>query len=89
MPHYDLYVLCSECGALHPMGVGVHLNEGPVNEQSVGETYDEESLPPQLSAIRRRQTLCLKTGRRVVQDDLKKIFLVPVRVGPQRPQKLD
>lgn len=81
MPQYDVYVSCSECGVVHPMGVRVYLEHGPAGEQSIGETYKGAPLPPQISAIERRKVLCLKTGKLIVQENLDQIFLLPIRLG--------
>ena len=75
MPQYDIYVLCSECGSVHPMGIGIFLDAAPFDDQSIEQIYEKNFLPPQLQAIEGHQTLCLKTGKRFIQNDLKKIFL--------------
>jgi hypothetical protein len=77
MPQYDIYVFCDECGSVHPMGLGIHLAMGPLDEQSIDEVWDRISLPPQIQAIKDHKTLCLKTGKWFVQKDLKEIFLKP------------
>jgi hypothetical protein len=79
VPQYDIYVLCNQCGALHPMGVRVHLDEGPHAKQSIGVTYQGKSRPPQILALEGHKTLCLKTGRLFVQEDDKQVFLIPIR----------
>jgi hypothetical protein len=75
MPQYDIYVLCSECGSVHPMGIGIFLDAAPFDDQSIEQIYEKNFLPPQLQAIEGHQTLCLKTGKRFIQNDLNKIFL--------------
>ncbi|HEU4346124.1 MAG TPA: hypothetical protein VFU31_31625 [Candidatus Binatia bacterium] len=87
MPQYDFYVRCKECGTVHPMGVGIHLYDGPVDTQSIGETFKGQSLPPQILAIEGRKTLCLKSGKLFIQDDINQIFLVPALPAPQRRAK--
>jgi hypothetical protein len=77
MPQYDIYVSCNECGSVHPMGIGIHLDAGPVDQGSICETYHGSSLPPQVLAIEGHKSLCLKTGKCFVQKDFKEIFLKP------------
>jgi hypothetical protein len=77
MPQYDIYVSCNKCGSVHPMGIGIHVDTGPADEQSIDEAYERISLPPQIQAIEDHKTLCLKTGQWFVQKDLKEIFLKP------------
>jgi len=48
MPQYDVYVLCNECGSVHPMGIGVFLDVAPFDDQSIEEIYERNLLPPQL-----------------------------------------
>jgi hypothetical protein len=75
MPQYDIHVSCTECGGVHPMGIGIHLDTAPPEEGSIYESYDLRSLPPQILAIEGHKNLCLKTGKRFIQNDLKQIFL--------------
>ena len=75
MPQYDIYVSCKECDGIHPMGIGVYLNVGPAYEDSVSETYSAKAVPPQILAIQRHKTLCLKTGKWFVQENFYNIFL--------------
>ena len=57
------------------MGIGVFLDVAPFDDQSIEEIYERNLLPPQLQAIEGHKVLCLKTGKRFIQNDLKKIFL--------------
>src|SRR5262250_1608628 len=65
MPQYDLYVSCTECNNVHPMGIGIHLNAGPPDQTSIEEAYEYNSVPPQIQAVEGHRTLCLKTGKMV------------------------
>jgi hypothetical protein len=78
MPQYSIYVSCNQCGGEHPMGVGIHLDQGPEDRQSIGDVYQGEPLPPQVSAIAGHKCLCLRTGKLFTQEDSKRVFLVPV-----------
>lgn len=43
---YSVYVFCGECADVHPMGITISLDKGPVDKQSIGDTYKGEDLPP-------------------------------------------
>jgi hypothetical protein len=47
MARYEIFVYC-DCGDVHPMGMSVELNDGPVDKQSVGDTYKGKEIPPEL-----------------------------------------
>jgi hypothetical protein len=85
MPQYDVYALCNYCGTMHPMGIGIYLDDGPADKQSIENFYQGKSWPPQVQALRFHKTLCLKTGKTFTQEDDNQIFLVPASsVVPQR-----
>jgi len=77
MPQYDVYALCNHCGAVHPMGISIYLDDGPTDRQSIGSIYQGKPWPPQVQALKLHETLCLKTGKRFTQEDDNQIFLVP------------
>jgi len=87
MPQYDLYVSCTECNNVHPMGISIHLESGPADQESLDDAYGENLLPPQVQAVDGHKTLCLKTGKRFVQKDPKRIFLKPRMVVSPRPRQ--
>ena len=74
MPQYDVYVLCNECGSVHPMGIGVFLDVAPFDDQSIEEIYERNLLPPQLQAIEGHKALCLKAGSVSYKMTLRKYF---------------
>jgi hypothetical protein len=55
----------------------VHLAHGPDHKQSIAESFHEGSLPPQLLAIRGRNALCLKTGKKFKVENDDQFLLVP------------
>jgi hypothetical protein len=59
------------------MRIRVHLDNGPLEKQSIAATFPGTTRPPQLQAIDGHKTLCLKTGRMFVQKNHDHIFLVP------------
>jgi hypothetical protein len=84
VPQYDIFVLCTECGALHPMGVRVHLDVGPEAKQNIPDTFKEKSRPPQIVALEGHKTLCLKTGRLFVQENDDRVFLIPSELSVKK-----
>jgi len=77
MPAYELYVHCAECNGEHPLLIKVYLEEGPEDKQSISESFHKRPIPPQLSAVRGRNALCLKTGRKFKVENDDQILLVP------------
>jgi len=61
------------------MGIGIYLDNGPIDKQNISDTYQGTSLPPQVQAIEGHKTLCLKTGKQFIQEDSRQVFLVPVK----------
>lgn len=77
MPAYEIYVHCTCCDGEHPLLVRVHLDHGPDHKQSIAESFPEDSVPPQLLAIRGRSALCLKTGKKFKVENDGQLLLVP------------
>jgi hypothetical protein len=78
MPTYKIFVFCDDCGDVHPMPITVVLNDGPVEKESVGDTYAGRALPPHLVTLSDNGVTCPKTGQLFRQKDNHQIFLVPV-----------
>jgi hypothetical protein len=57
MAQYDVYVTCNECGGVHPMGMGIYLENGPIDKQNITDTYQGRSLPPQVQAIKGQNSM--------------------------------
>ena len=77
MPAYEIYIHCACCDGEHPLLVRVHLDHGPDQKQSIAESFAEGSVPPQLLAIRGRDALCLKTGKKFKVENDGQLLLVP------------
>jgi hypothetical protein len=82
MPAYDIYVQCIDCGSEHPLLMKIFLADGPDRSQSIAEWFTGRSVPPQVSALKRHSSLCLKTGKKHPLGADDKIFLVPI--GPSK-----
>jgi hypothetical protein len=76
MARYEVFVYC-DCGDVHPMGMSVELNDGPVDKQSVGDTYKGKEIPPELLDLHNNSVICPKTGKLFYQRDDFLVFLVP------------
>jgi hypothetical protein len=76
MARYEIFVFC-DCGDVHPMGTSVELNDGPVDKQSVGDTYKGKEIPPELLELHNNPVMCPKKGNQFYQRDDFLVFLVP------------
>jgi hypothetical protein len=76
---YNIFALCNKCGGTHDMAVSFFLKDGPVEKQSIGDLYDEKTLPKSLADLTSRSVSCPKTGRQSIQKDNHQIFLVPAK----------
>jgi len=76
MAMYDVFVFCNECGKVHPMGIGIGLDLGPEERQSVGEFYSGKALPPEVANLVNNWTRCPETGKMFRQKDNNQVFLV-------------
>jgi hypothetical protein len=77
MPAYEIYVHCLCCPSDHPLNMRVHLDHGPDCKQSIAESFREGPMPPQLSAVRGHNALCLKTGKKFKVENDDQVLLVP------------
>ncbi len=78
MAQYQVHCFCDECGQTHPTGIGIRLDDGPADRQSVGNAYAGRELPPSVATLRGNQFPCPVTKRMTVQQDNDQVFLVPV-----------
>lgn len=77
MSAYDIFTLCKDCGSEHPLLMRIYIDDGPNRKQSVAESFQGRSVPPQVAAIRAHKALCLKTGRNFTLENDDQIFLIP------------
>jgi hypothetical protein len=77
MPAYEIYIDCIYCDAEHPLLLKVHLEHGPDRKHSIAKSFPEGAVPPQLLAIRGRNALCLKTGKKFKVENDEQFLLVP------------
>ena len=77
MPTYEVCIHCVICAGEHRLLMRVHLDDGPDRKQTVAELFPDGSVPPQISAIRGRDALCLKTGKKFRLENDDQLLLVP------------
>ena len=77
MAKYSVYFFCDECSQVHPLGILIDLNDGPVKKESIGDTYAGKELPPQIVTLIGNMTNCPNTGKLTSQKDNNQVFLVP------------
>ncbi len=78
MAKYMVHFFCNECADVHPMGISVSLDDGPVKKESIGDTYAGKELPKELATLTNIRTTCPKTGKLTSQENNHQVFLVPM-----------
>jgi hypothetical protein len=78
MAMYVICAVCNACGNLHTMETTISLPAGPVNKQSIADTYPNKDPPAHIAALKGMRVHCPKIGRHYAQNDENKIFLIPV-----------
>jgi hypothetical protein len=84
---YRILVVCNKCGGLHEIGIAVTIQDGPTEKRSLGEFYEQKSLPKSLADLTNTGISCPKTGRQSIQKNLHQIFLVPNRSESLKPRR--
>jgi hypothetical protein len=79
MAQYSVHFFCDECGEVHPLGVGVELDDGPADKASIGDTYAGKELPASVATLAGNMTNCPNTGKLTSQADNDQVFLVAVK----------
>ncbi len=78
MSKYGVDVFCNECSDVHPMGIIVPLDDGPVKKESIGDLYAGKALPPVIANLTNNKTECPNTGHLFTQKNNDQVFLVPI-----------
>ena len=79
MATYEVQIMCNKCGETHPLGIHCELDDGPVDEASIGDTYAGKPIPENLATISNNKTRCPNTGKMTMQEDHSLIFLVAIK----------
>ena len=77
MVDYDIEFYCEQCHRTHPLGVKISIKGGPPVKMSVGAFYAGKQPLPKIADLIDSQTLCPKTGKMFVQNDIDQVFSVP------------
>jgi hypothetical protein len=72
---YGVLVSCNKCGGIHDMGISLAMEDGPADQQSIGDFYQGKTLPKNLADLTSRSITCPKTGKQSVQKNNQQIFL--------------
>lgn len=78
MAQYSVFFFCDECSQVHPLGIGIGLDDGPAEKASIGDAYAGKELPPSVANLQGNMTICPVTGKMTSQKDNNQVFLVPV-----------
>ena len=65
MARYRVHVFCDSCSQTHPMHITVNLDDGPVDEASIGDAYNGKKLSATVAALTKNQVQCPKTKKMV------------------------
>jgi len=76
MAKYAVQVSCPECSGQHDTGIKLSLQDGPADEQSIGDYYNGKELPRDVAALSNNTYTCPRTRRTFVQDSNSDVFLV-------------
>ena len=75
---YQVHLFCDECGETHPFPTTISLDDGPANKASIGDTYRDRDLPPNITEMLSNPIYCPTPARRTFQPDNDQVFLVPI-----------
>jgi paraquat-inducible protein B len=65
--------------------IKIYIEDGPGRKQSIAESFQGRSIPPQVKAIQGHKALCLKTGKTFKLEKDDQVFLVPPTIGRRAP----
>lgn len=78
MAKYSVHFFCDECSRVHPLGISISLNDGPVDKASINDVYQGKEIDPMIVNMQNNFTQCPVTGHMTSQKDNNQVFLVPV-----------
>ena len=78
MANYSVHFFCDECFEVHPLGISISLDDGPVDQASIGDVYAGQKIDPVVVNMMGNMTTCPNTGKLTSQQDNNQVFLVPV-----------
>src|SRR5262245_5092079 len=72
----SIFVCCNKCARIHDTGISLLMKDCPVRKQSLSDLYNRK-FPKRLRKLSRTIVTCPWTGKRSLQTDSRRIFLVP------------
>ena len=72
----SIFVCCNKCARIHDTGISLVIKDCPVRKQSLADLY-KGKVPKLLKKLSRTIVTCPWTGKRSLQTDNRRIFLVP------------
>ncbi len=78
MATYEVHLFCDECGETHPFPTAISLDDGPADKASIGDTYRDRDIPPDITEMLSNPIYCPTTARRTFQADNDQVFLIPI-----------
>ena len=72
----SIFVCCNKCARIHDTGISLLMQDCPVRKQSLADLY-KRKVPKRLKKLSRTVVTCPWTGKRSLQTDNRRIFLVP------------
>jgi hypothetical protein len=77
MANYSVHAFCNECFEVHPLGIIINMNDGPVKKESINDTFAGKEIPSNFQFVN-NMFRCPKTKKMTSQKDNDHVFLVPV-----------
>src|SRR5262249_41413004 len=72
----SIVVCCNKCARIHDTGISLLMKRCPVRKQSLADLY-KQKVPKRVKKLSRTIVTCPWTGKRSLQTDNRRIFLVP------------
>ena len=76
MPLFVIQMRCPHCGAEHPTGMVLKLDDGPLAKESVATFCADRPVPPEL-ALRNTKLVCPATGESFSPGSDEDILVAP------------
>jgi len=79
MTQYSVHFFCDECSEVHPLGISIEMDDGPVEKESIGNLYAGKELPTEIATLTGNKTICPNTNKMTSQKDNHQVFIVAVK----------
>ncbi|MBA3034903.1 MAG: hypothetical protein FP814_00250 [Desulfobacterium sp.] len=78
MSGYGVFVVCDECGGIHPMRTRLELKDGPADKKSISDHFAGKALPTNIASLMNSSMICPNTKKTFFQKDNNQVFLIRV-----------